>query len=240
MTQSSPRTEKLTELSGNDQDESRLAVAGPVTADPDGRAERRVEFLVAVVLSLATVLTAWSAFEATKWGGVMAIRFSEANAARTESAQASATANAKRTVDVTIFATYLNGVAAGETELVTFIEERFRDEFKPAFEAWIREEPRTNPDAPPTPFAMTEYRIAEDAESQRLARLADVRALQARGANQRGDNYVLLTVLFASVLFFSGISTKFTGVRIKQAMGLLAAVVLMAGMIVLATFPIEI
>jgi|Tabmets5t2r1_1033131.scaffolds.fasta_scaffold02063_2 hypothetical protein len=213
----------------------------PPSGSADGtRAERWAEILAAVVLSLATVLTAWSAFEATKWSGVMAIRFSEANAARTQSAQASATANAKRTIDVTVFAEYLSAVATDERELVAFLQERFRDEFKPAFQAWARQRPRTNPAAPPTPFAMAEYRIAEDAESARLAELADVRGREAREANQRGDNYVLVTVLFASVLFFAGISTKFAGRGIKLGLGILAAVVLVSGIIVLATFPVEI
>jgi hypothetical protein len=31
---------------------------------------------------------------------------------------------------------------------------RFRDEFKPAFAAWLAKKPFTNPSAPETPFAM--------------------------------------------------------------------------------------
>jgi hypothetical protein len=171
-------------MAGQEDDRTGMRPAPEPTSGSTGgaRAERWAELLAAVVLSLATVLTAWSAFEATKWGGVMAIRFSEANAARTQSAQASATANAKRTVDVTVFAEYLSAVATDECELVAFLQERFRDEFKPAFQAWVRQRPRTNPAAPPTPFAMAEYRVAEDAETARLAELADVRAREAREA----------------------------------------------------------
>lgn len=211
-----------------------------IRAGPDAGRVRSAEFLAAVVLSLATVLTAWCAFQATKWGGVMSIRFSEANAARTESTRASALANTKRTVDVTIFAEYLSAVAADQRDLVRFIQERFRDEFAPAFEAWLAENPLTNPDAPATPFGMPEYRIAEDQESERLATVADRRAREAREANQRGDSYVLLTVLFASVLFFSGISTKFSGDRIKLGLAILAVVLMITGGVILATFPVEV
>ena len=97
-----------------------------------------------------------------------------------------------------------------------------------------------NPDAPPSPFAMAEYRLAAEQETQELAALADRRGQQARDANQRGDDYVLLTVLFASVLFFSGISTKLTSPRLQAVMLSFATVVLLAGVVFELTFPVEI
>ena len=48
--------------------------------DPD-----RLELAATIVLSIAVVLTAWSAFQAGKWSGVQSIKFAEAGAARTES-----------------------------------------------------------------------------------------------------------------------------------------------------------
>jgi hypothetical protein len=210
------------------------------TARVRSRRELNTDVVAAIVLSVVTILTAWSAFEASKWGGVMSIRFSEAGAARTQSAQASARANTKQAVDVGLFTNYAAAVSAGDDRLVEFLEERFRDEFRPAFEAWRALDPLDNPDAPATPFEMDEYRIAESAESQELQETADLRAQQARDANQRGDNYTLLTVLFASVLFFAGISTKFEGRRIQQALVALAVVMMLVGIGLLLTFPVEI
>lgn len=200
----------------------------------------RLELVSAIVLAIATIFTAWSAFQATKWGGVMSIRFSEANAARTESMRASTTAGQLVIVDVTIFADWLQALAAGETELQEFLQERFRDEFAPAFDAWVAAEPLENPDAPPSPFAMLEYELADEQRADALAEEADLRSRQAREANQRGDNYVLATVLFAGVLFFAGVSSKFNGLRTKTLAVAFAVVVLLAGVAVLATFPIEI
>lgn len=62
----------------------------------------------------------------------------------------------------------------------------------------------------------------------------------ARAANQRGDNYVLATVLFASVLFFAGISSKFDRNRERTALLVMGAVLLLVGIGVLATFPVEV
>jgi hypothetical protein len=200
----------------------------------------RIEFVAAIVLSIATVLTAWSAFQATKWGGVMSIRFSESAAARTESVQAANRADADRTIDVTLFSDFLAAYSAGDDELAGFIRERFRDEFAPAFEAWVALEPLENPDAPETPFAMDDYVLAEDQQAVELAALADQRGQEARQANQRGDNYVLTTVLFASVLFFAGISSKASTLRSQGLLFGVSAVLLVAGAVLIATFPVEI
>lgn len=204
------------------------------------RREINVEIAAAIVLSVVTILTAWSAFEASKWGGVMSIRFSEASASRTQAAQAAARANTKQAVDVGLFTDYAAAVSAGDDRLAGFIEERFRDEFIPAFEAWRALDPLNDPSAPATPFELDEYRVAEATEAADLEETAELRAQQARDANQQGDDYTLLTVLFASVLFFAGMSTKFTGPRIQQAMVGLAILLMLVGAGFLLTFPVEI
>jgi hypothetical protein len=199
----------------------------------------RIELWATVLLSVATLLTAWSAFQANKWGGVMSIHFSEANAARTESAEYAAQANAERTVDVTVFVSYIEAVATKNTEESAFISKRFRSEFKPAFDAWVATHPRTNDSAPPTPFAMPQYRLASEQRSAALAQLADRRGQEARDANQQGDDYVLLTVVFASVLFFSGISTKLGAWKPQVALLGFATLLLLGALAVGITYPIQ-
>jgi hypothetical protein len=203
-------------------------------------AQHRLELWATILLSVATLLTAWSAFQATKWGGVMAIRFSEANAARTQSAGAAARAQSQRSLDVTVFTSWVEAVAAERAEQRRFVEDRFRDEFRPAFDAWVTTRPRFNPSAPPTPFAMPEYRLAEERRSAELSSLADRRGQQARDANQQGDDYVLLTVVFASVLFFSGIATKLTGRGPQIALLSFATALTLGALAVGVTFPIEV
>jgi hypothetical protein len=45
-------------------------------------------------------------------------------------------------------------------------------------------------------------------EADRLEATAAAASEKAKDANQRADNYMLAVVLFASSLFFAGISTK--------------------------------
>lgn len=222
--------------------------------DDSERARLRLELIATVVLAIAAVLTAWSAFQATKWSGVQANSFSAAGAARTEAVRSSDLAGTLTAIDVDTFIAWVTAVAeergglepaAQETyvpapgTLSGFLFERFRDEFRPAVDAWIATRPLTDPDSPATPFELPEYRLAATDEANALEREADDLAAQARQANQRGDNYVALTVLFVTVSLFAGVSTKLDARRGQQFLFALAVLVLIVGTILLATFPVQ-
>jgi hypothetical protein len=94
---------------------------------------------------------------------------------------------------------------------------RFRSEFLPAFQAWLASAPAgTIP--PGTPFALPAYQLAEQTRSDDLSSQAEAFTAEARAANQTGDDFVLLAVIFASVLFFAGVGTKFRGYRVRVVM----------------------
>ena len=206
---------------------------------PIDRTDRWVEVVAAAVLALATVASAWSAYQASRWGGVQSAAFAEAGALRAESVRASDLADAELTVDVEYFAIWLDGASTDNEELQRRVEESFRPEFAVAFEAWQATDPFVDPDAPHTPFEMDEYRVEAAEEADALRGQAEAAANEALDANQTGDNYVLTTVLFASVLFFAGISTKFENRKIKLAMVTLGLVAFLAGASILFTFPVH-
>ncbi len=62
---------------------------------------------------------------------------------------------------------------------------------------------------------MPEYKLASSAKAERLEVAAAASSEQARKANERADNYMLAVVLFASALFFAGISMKLRDVRAR-------------------------
>lgn len=188
-------------------------------------ASDRIELIATIIMALAAIATAWCAFQATKWGGIMSIEFSSANAARIESAKAEGLANTQRSVDVDVFTAWLDAVAEEiatdrippvsesgyepvEGTLSAFYFERMRPEFQPALEAWLETDPLNNPDAPPTPFAMEEYQLQASIEAEDLVTQSEEHRQAALDANQNGDNYVLTTVGFALVIFFAGVSSK--------------------------------
>lgn len=214
--------------------------------------DRRVELVVAVVLSVAAVMTAWSAYQSAKWGTVQAASFGAAGAARTESTRASTLAGQQAIVDVQLFTDWLEALEEEQGQVLPpdyepdpasysgFLYERFRPEFRPALHAWLEEEPLTNPDAPPSPFAMEEYVLAARVESLELEEQAEAIAARGLDAAERKDSYVLVTVMCSSVLFLVGVGSKLSSQRARRFMLGLAVVVLVATAGVLLSFPVEV
>jgi hypothetical protein len=189
------------------------------------------------LLALATVATAWSGYQASRWNGEQATAFSRAGAVRIESAKASDLANAQTEVDVATFTQWVDAYAQGQTELADFYSMRFREEFRPAMDAWIATRPLLNPDAPLTPFAMPEYQLQARADAERLEAEAESWSTRARTNVQRATNYVLCVVLFATVLFFSGMSTKLRSPRLRLVLLGLGVVIFVGTVAWLATSP---
>ena len=207
-------------------------------SEPD-RWKRRVEIAATVLLSAATVLTAWSAFQSTKWSGIQAIRFSQASASRTESVRASTASGQQTIADVTVFTAWLTATDEGQTHLAGLLSGRFRGEFKVAFEAWESTSPLTNASAPATPFAMPGYELANSRRATQLEATASTQFTQATEANQRADNYILLTVLFALVLFFGAVSTRFESRVLQITLLSVGALVFVVAAVITASFPVQ-
>jgi hypothetical protein len=199
--------------------------------------ERRIEVASALLLALATVATAWAAYQSREWTGQQAVSTSKATATRIEVNRVSAVANRQVQIDVATFIQWVDAHEQGRDEIADFYRTRFRDEFKPAFDAWLAADPFDNPEAPATPFAMPQYKLASSAEADRLETDAAAKSDHAQASNDRANNYMLAVVLFASALFFAGISTKLSTLRVRAAILGLGWAVFLAGLILLATFP---
>jgi hypothetical protein len=216
-------------------------VSGPAPTTGDGGRRRGawVEVVSAVLLSVAALAIAWSGYQASRWTGEQAKAFSRANAARVESTRWSNLANSQSEIDVATFTQWVDSYARKETELADFYRKRFRKEFKPAVEAWIASRPLKNPDAPLTPFATPQYRLAARAESERLETKAAAEAAVASRNIQRATNYVLGVVLFSSALFFGGISSRIGNPRTRAVILGIGCLVLLVGLTWIITLPIS-
>lgn len=201
----------------------------------ESRWQKVFDVVTVFVLSIIAVLTAWCGFEASKWGGEMSIAFSQASSARIQAAAAEGEARDARQYDLAIYTQWVLAEADEREELAAFIEERFTPEFKIAFEAW-----EADGRSERGPMVMAEYVPPGTLEAQELSERADAKFDEALVNNQRGDNYSLLTVLFALVLFLTAMSQRDLARRIRMSMLVLAIVLGLAGCVVLLTFPIKI
>ncbi len=145
-----------------------------MSADPTPDSGRNLqELLVTVLLVVAALGTSWSSYQATRWNGEQAAGAGRTNAIRIEAARAQGLSQAQTQVDVATFIAWADAERSGESKVADFFVDRFRKEFRPAYDAWLATSPLTNAEAPPTPFAMDEYEVAARDEAEKLDAAAE-------------------------------------------------------------------
>src|SRR5262249_19081127 len=151
------------------------------------------------------------------WGGVSQRNINLSAAAARRAAVAEVQSYQLKLVDVVLFTQFINARASSNDALARFYTDRFRDEAKAAFDAWMATKPFENPEAPPHPFVTNLYspRLLADAreseaESQRLWQ-------ESGEAGRNSRNYVFITVLLACALFCGGTAAKFEALWIRRA-----------------------
>jgi hypothetical protein len=192
------------------------------------------ELIAVILLSLVAVLTAWCGFESAKWGGDSAVAFSEASAARIEASDFESQARDARSVDLAVYTQWILAGANDDPALADYIEARFSAEFARAFDAWQADGMQER-----GPFAMDEYVPPGTKEGADATSRADALQAEALAYNEKGDNYSLMTVLFALVLFLAAIAQRGISLLASRIVLGLAGVLAVAGLIVLITFPIR-
>jgi hypothetical protein len=195
-----------------------------------------IELAATVLLSVATIVAAWSAYQSTCWSGVQALRTTTAAARRIEATQQNAIYTSQVQLDAISWVTLLEQVQAGSEKGADFLRERLRPEFVPAFDAWLAQVPAG--EVPPgTPFELPEYRPRALLEAERLNAEADSLAEAATEANQIGDDFVLVAVIMATVLFCSGVGTKVSSTRLRLVILSLGTLLFVGGTVFMLSLP---
>lgn len=205
--------------------------------EPSGRSDWW-ELAAAIILSLATVASAWSSYQAARWNGETTRANRAATQARFEATKASDLASRYLTIDVTTFALWLEAAVAGDDALATATAERFRPELRVAFNDWQAQSTEAVP--PGTPFDLASYRSVAAEDVDRLRDEADERADAADASTQNSDNFVLTAVLYASVLFFAGIASKLGTPRAQHLAVALSGSMFVVATAVVATLPLNV
>ncbi len=209
-------------------------------ATDERASDRWLDIVATVLLTLATVATAWAAYQSREWTGEQSQGYARATASRIAVNRTTAVANRQEQIDVATFIQWVDANAHRDGALARFYEARFREELKPAFAAWIAMKPFSNAAAPQSPLEMPQYRLAASAKAERLEAQAGDHANRAKDANERANTYMLAVVLFASVLFFAGISVKLRTRSTRVALLTLGYVIFLATVVWLGTLPIRV
>ena len=205
---------------------------------PVARRERVLELVTVVLLSLTTLLTAWSGYQAAKWGGEQSAKFSDSGYYRGQAQRQLTLAGQQRIDDLLLFDGWLSARELRDPTFERLYRHRFRAEFAPAFRAWLAQKPFQSPQTAIGPLDLPEYRPAAIARAAAFDRRADKANDEALAAKEHDDDYILTTVFFAAVLFFAGISLRLDWAPLRIAVVSLAALALAGGAVFMLTLPI--
>ena len=198
---------------------------------------RSHEAIAAVLLALAAVTTAWCSLQATHWHGEQARAGAKSNALRIQVVRAEGLADTQQQVDIATFIQWANAQNSGNSELAAFYRSRFREEFRPAFDAWLATNPLVATGAPSTPFTMEEYALQSRAQAEQLDAESAKAAARAGRSIERAEAYVLAVVLLALTLFFAATGARFGSPRVRSVMVGLAGAMFLVTVAWLVTLP---
>lgn len=201
---------------------------------------RHTDVVAAILLAIATVATAWCAYQATRWSGVQATSFAEASSDRIESNREFNFAVQLQSIDIELATLWLEAYRADDTESMEFYETSLmRPGLMQHLDEWAASEAPSDGEGAAHPLVNEEYTDALVAESEQLRSEAETKFQEAKDASQTGDQYVLGTVIFATVMFFAGISNKFESVRIQAGLVSIGILMLVVGAVHIGTLPIH-
>ncbi|RPI67311.1 MAG: hypothetical protein EHM43_08785 [Ignavibacteriae bacterium] len=197
----------------------------------------RFEMIATVLMAVATIATAWCAYQSTVWSGVQEFALHDAETMNRQVGTLRTLALQRSMVDLGLYQSFLNARFDNKETLAQFYRDRFPPRFKVPFEKWYAQDPFNNPNAPSHPFVMKEYVVPENVEADSLHTKAMENLATAQDSNAHSEHYILLTVIFASVLFFGGITSNIQDLRTKKFLVVVSMILLAASCIWMLTFP---
>jgi len=193
--------------------------------------------LAVLLLGIATIGTAWCGYQASRWNQEQGDISREGSDLRIEANRQFGLATQAIVYDANLVAQYAKAVVDGDTQLQQFFRTTlFRPAFLPVLERW--EEAIKAGETPPNLLQDSEYVGGELADYEATQSKAEAKDLEAKEAGTNGDDYVLVTVLLASALFFAGVTTSFKMQMARLMLIGLAAVLIAYCLSRIATLPI--
>lgn len=182
-----------------------------------GRDRGKLELVIAIVLSLATLGSTWCGYQSGQWGGQQNSAQSAGDTSERKAAESTIVALQRRTQDGLVVLEFWKAMRTGDATVAETIRAHMNPILRTAVQASIDNGILTNPEAA-GPLQRPEYLLPEEVEAAAMREEAARLKLSAGIAGQRSGKYVLLTLMFASVLFFGGIGGTFTNRRIRTVL----------------------
>jgi len=222
---------------------SNIEIAHKLTEHRDAEPAKKswqdlvVEIVEAVLLGVVAVATAWSAYHAAKWDGHESELYAQASTLRIEADELVTLGGQQRLLDVSTFNTWIQAKNEGNEKLAALYVRRFSNEFKVAFDAWLKTNPFSNPTAPPGPSFMPEYRNPQILQGVAANREASRIFDEGTAARKHSEEYTGTTVVLATVLFLVALSPRFRSRPVRFALLLVTGGRAVYALATILTFP---
>ena len=202
-----------------------------------GRHSRIVQIGEAILLALVTIAAAWAGYSAARWGTASRIQIAQSSTLRNLATRDDLTAISLRNFDASTFNAWFIAYTLDNPQKEAIAERRFRPEFRVAFNAWMATDPVHNPHAPAGPTYMPQYKLAPQAQANKLDNEASAKFQVGNNAGAIGDEYVRITVFLAAVLFLVGIGSSFKLHGVRYALIALGSVLLIVSVVLILQQP---
>jgi hypothetical protein len=192
--------------------------SGAATTSPESPSKSRkkwIEPIVALVMALATVGTAWCSFESASWTRRSNRAMNEVNSLERKSGVLNVQGMQTAQLHIAMFMEVLAAQQAGNEKLANFYAEHFPPDLRKAYDAWLAQKPFENPKADPHPFVPNLYELRGAREAADASATAATKMDEARRAGNLSGQYLANTVLLATVLFFANAAGKFEQRRVR-------------------------
>lgn len=196
------------------------------SSKPGTSSKDRFELVIAVMLGLAAIITAWTAFQSTQLGDKVQESFSEGIRTSDQASQEYNTAIATDNQSQAIFLEYAKAVVAEDEVTAAYIKDTLMSpELAAAVEWWIEQPEDTGPASP-----FVDENPNWDDSSWVAAEELDVKAQEyfdaAKKADTDGDRFDLLQVVVTLSLFLFGVASLARQQKIQVGLAALGGVIL--------------
>lgn len=200
--------------------------------DPWERRQRILDSWTAIILAVAAVATTWASFQASQWSNAQSDAQSASAIQRSDANRAASEATSQSVVDSQMWISWVEATASGQKDRAGFLRDRFSPALDKAQREWLGTVPvdaEGNPARVPdgTPLNLASYQVPAQLQADELSTKAEESLADADDASNTSTRYVMLAVLFALVLFFASVATKFTSPKIQVALILTGLVLLL-------------
>ncbi len=168
---------------------------------------------------------------AARWGTASRVEIAQSSTLRALATRDDLTALSQRNFDAATFNAWFIAFTLNSPQKEAIAVRRFRPSFRVAFN------PLHNPNAPPGPTYMPQYKLPAQTQANALDNAATTKFDAGNHAGLVGDDYVRITVFLAAVLFLVGIGSSFKLLGVRYALITFGSVLLVLSIVLILRQP---